>query len=105
MFMFGHIGQIRAKAAHIYPAWADYVFEGDYALMPLDAVQKYISRHGHLPGIPSAAEVAVDGIDIGAMQAKTLEKVEELTLYLLEMKAENEALRRELEVIRKEIAR
>jgi hypothetical protein len=86
-------GQIRAKAAHVYPAWADYVFESDYQLMPLDAVKEYISQNGHLPGVPSADEVSLDGIDLGEMQAKTLEKVEELTLYLLELKQENEELR------------
>lgn len=90
-------GQIRAKAAHVYPSWADYVFQSDYKLMPLDSVQEFISQNGHLPGVPSAEEVSIDGIDLGEMQAKTLEKVEELTLYLLELKRENEELRQLVE--------
>ena len=98
-------GQIRAKAAHIYPSWADYVFDDGYALMPLESVKVYISQNGHLPGLPTADEVASDGIDVGEMQAKTLEKVEELTLYLLELKAENAMLRLELNKLTKEVAK
>lgn len=85
-------GHIRAKAAHVYPAWADYVFESDYKLMPLSEVAAFIAANGHLPGVPSAGEVAKEGIDLGEMQAKSLEKIEELTLYLLELKAENEKI-------------
>jgi hypothetical protein len=96
-------GQIRAKAAHVYPAWADYVFESDYQLMPLDAVKEYISQNGHLPGVPSADEVSLDGIDLGEMQAKTLEKVEELTLYLLEMKQENALLKEEVNSLKQKL--
>lgn len=98
-------GQIRAKAAHIYPAWADYVFESGYELMPLDEVEAYIGEHGHLPGMPAGAEVETDGIDVGEMQAKTLEKIEELTLYLLELKRENALLQAEMEELRKEVGK
>lgn len=93
-------GHIRAKAAHIYPAWADYVFEEDYPLMNLEDLESYIDENGHLPGMPTAAEVAEQGIDIGEIQVKTLEKIEELTLYLLEMKQENDALKEEIEKLK-----
>jgi hypothetical protein len=96
-------GHIRAKAAHIYPAWADYVFAPDYKLMPLGEVEKYIAIHGHLPNMPSSEKVEADGIDVGEIQAKTLEKVEELTLYILEMKRENESLKAEVKALRKEV--
>ncbi len=99
-YKFAVNGDIRAKAAHIYPAWADYVFEKNYDLMPLTELEHFIAANGHLPNVPTTAEVAIDGIDIGEMQAKTLEKIEELTLYLLEMKRENEVLRMEVEQLK-----
>jgi len=64
--------------------WPDYVFEPGYQLKPLKEVADHIKTYNHLPGIPDAAEVAKEGFDMGAMQAKLLEKIEELTLYLLE---------------------
>lgn len=64
--------------------WPDYVFEPGYQLKPLKEVADHIKTYNHLPGIPDAAEVAKDGFDMGGMQAKLLEKIEELTLYLLE---------------------
>ncbi len=67
--------------------WPDYVFRPAYTLRPLDDVEQFIRTHGHLPNIPSAAQVAnTGGIDVGEMNAKLLEKVEELTLYLIEEK-------------------
>jgi hypothetical protein len=98
-------GHIRAKAARIYPNWADYVFAPEYQLLSLDEVQAYIKANGHLPGMPSAAQVEAEGIDVGEIQAKTLSKVEELTLYLLEMKHENDALRAEVDALRKEVGK
>ena len=74
-------------------SWADYVFEADYNLMTLNEVESFISEHGHLPNVPSAKEVVEEGIDMAEMDAKLLEKIEELTLYMLELKKENEALR------------
>jgi hypothetical protein len=64
--------------------WADYVFDKNYRLMPLAKLEKYIQHHKHLPGIPSAAEVVKEGIDLAEMNAKLLAKVEELTSYLLQ---------------------
>jgi len=81
--------------------WPDYVFSPEYCLMPLDELEKSITAEKHLPGIPSAAEVKGGGIAVGEMQALLLEKVEELTLYLLQMKKENEALRQAVESLKK----
>jgi hypothetical protein len=64
--------------------WADYVFHKDYKLPPLSEVENYVNEHQHLEGIPSAAEVEKEGIDVGEMNKKLLAKVEELTLYLIE---------------------
>ncbi|WP_072883091.1 tail fiber protein [Flagellimonas taeanensis] len=62
----------------------DYVFKEDYDLKSLEEVQNYIKEHGHLPNIPSAKEMETNGIQLGEMNMKLLEKIEELTLYILE---------------------
>lgn len=81
--------------------WADYVFEEDYELMPLAEVEAFVKKNKHLPGLPSANEVAANGIDVAQMDAMLLQKIEELTLYMLELKKENEALRKELDELKK----
>ena len=73
--------------------WADYVFAKDYKLMPLQEVEQHINEKGHLPNMPSAAEVEKDGIAVGDLIKRQQEKIEELTLYLIEMKKEIEALK------------
>jgi uncharacterized protein (DUF697 family) len=72
--------------------WADYVFQPKYQLPTLAEVEKYVATHQHLEGIPSAAEVEKDGIDVGEMNKKLLAKVEELTLYLIEQNKKIAAL-------------
>lgn len=64
--------------------WPDYVFTPSYKLTPLSEVEEHISKHGHLENIPSQDQVAEEGIALGEMNAKLLEKIEELTLYLIE---------------------
>lgn len=83
--------------------WADYVFKPDYKLRSLAEVEAFIQQNGHLPNVPSAQEVLQQGIDVAAMDAKLLEKIEELTLYMLQLKKENEALRKDLETVKKSI--
>ncbi len=63
----------------------DYVFESDYDLMPLSDLRKYIKTNHHLPNIPSAAEYEETGVDLGELNRLLLEKVEELTLYTLQL--------------------
>jgi hypothetical protein len=70
--------------------WADYVFRKNYVLMPLPTLKAYIDSASHLPGIPSAEEVVKNGSDLGQMNAKLLEKVEELTLYMIHLNEEIE---------------
>ena len=62
----------------------DYVFEEDYDLPTLESLQNYVQENEHLPGVPSAEEMEVNGIDLGVMNMLLLKKVEELTLYLIE---------------------
>ncbi|WP_420574141.1 hypothetical protein [Kordia sp.] len=68
--------------------WADYVFKSDYNLKPLEEVEAFINTNGHLPNVPSATEVEKEGVNLGEMDAKLLEKIEELTLYVIELKKE-----------------
>ena len=77
------------------PAWADYVFATDYKLKPLSEVEAFIIENKHLPNVPSAAELVKEGLDLGKMQATQMEKIEELTLYMIEMKKEIETLKKE----------
>lgn len=79
--------------------WPDYVFAEDYALMPLEELEASIAENKHLPGIPRASEVEKDGITVGAMQTRMMEKIEELTLYLLEQNRQLKAQRSEIEVL------
>jgi hypothetical protein len=82
-------GKIRAQEIKVEASpWPDYVFEKSYRLPGLLETEKHIKEKGHLPGIPSAAEVKANGIDLGEMNAKLLQKIEELTLYLIENKNE-----------------
>lgn len=83
----GTIGAREIKV-EAFPNWSDFVFEDDYKLRTLDQVEKYINEKGHLPEIPNAAEVAENGIYLGEMNAKLLQKIEELTLYLIEQNKE-----------------
>jgi len=68
--------------------WADYVFADDYELMPIDALEAYINEHKHLPGVPSSEEVKREGIDVAEMNKILLEKIEELTLRVIELEKE-----------------
>ena len=72
---------------------ADFVFESDYNLPAISEVENFIKTNKRLPGIPSADEMITNGIDVGEMQIKLLQKIEELTLYVIELKKENEVMR------------
>ena len=91
-------GNIRATA----PIWADFVFESEYKLRTLEEVEQHINEKGHLPGIPSEAEVTENGINLGEMDAKLLQKIEELTLYLIEQNKEIKELRQEVSALKNE---
>ena len=76
--------------------WSDKVFASDYKLWSLPDLERYIHKNHHLPGVPSAGEVVEKGINLGQMDAQLLEKVEELTLYVIALKKENEAIRKQV---------
>lgn len=85
------------------PSWADYVFASDYKLMPLKEVEAFVKENKHLPGVASAKTLAKEGIDLGAMQAKQMEKIEELTLYLIEQNKQIEKQNKEIEELKEQM--
>ncbi len=83
-----------------YGQWADYVFERNYQLLSLGQVRQYISRYHHLPGIPTSTEVKDSGLDIGTTQSLLLQKIEELTLYLIKADQRISSLEQQNELLR-----
>lgn len=73
--------------------WPDYVFSGSHTLMPLSELETYVNEHSHLPGVPSATEVEKDGADLGEMNKLLMEKVEELTLYVIDLQKQIDELK------------
>ncbi len=80
--------------------WADYVFANNYKLTPLNEVALYIEKNGHLSNVPSAREVAANGIEVGEMAKIQQEKIEELTLYLIQQNKAIEILKKENEAFK-----
>lgn len=83
--------------------WADYVFTEGYNLKSLEKLSDYIKTNKHLPNIPTAAEAKNNGIDISKMQIKLLEKIEELTLYLLQQQKDIAHQNKNIRILKKEI--
>lgn len=85
----------------LYNDWPDYVFEQDYQLMTVEELDEFIQQNKHLPNVPSAEEVSEKGFSLGEMDAKLLEKVEELTLYVIELKKELNKAKKNIEELKK----
>ena len=86
----------KLKVATIASAdWADYVFDEKYKMLSLEEVEKFVKANKHLPNVPSAEEMSKNGLDIVTSDSKLLEKIEELTLYMIEMNKEIKALKAE----------
>jgi len=81
----------------------DYVFEKEYALPTLESVKTYIDQNKHLPEVPSAKEMEANGINLSEMNMLLLKKVEELTLYVIELKKKDEAHEKEIEELKNKI--
>jgi hypothetical protein len=86
-------GTIQSKEVRVETGWADFVFDNQYALPPLAEVESFIRLNKHLPGIPSADQIQKDGLVVGEMQTRMMQKIEELTLYVIELKKEIETLK------------
>ncbi len=96
-FELGVLGKIAATEVKVaeHNNWPDFVFENDYKLPTLKDVENHISEKGHLENVPSAREVEKDGFFLGQMDAKLLQKIEELTLYTIQQQKEIESLKKE----------
>ncbi len=91
-------GTITAKEVVVtIEGWADYVFDDAYPLKPLPQLESYIKANHHLPGIPSANELKQAGLPVADILTKQMQKIEELTLYLIDLEKSNAALQRRLE--------
>ena len=89
-------GTIHSKEVKVdMSGWSDFVFKKEYDLPTLEEVEKHIIEKGHLENIPSEEEVIETGINLGEMDAKLLQKIEELTLYMIEMKKDITDLKKE----------
>jgi hypothetical protein len=89
-------GAIRATEIKVIAQTADFVFEEDYQLKPLSEVEQFVKENKHLPEIPSAKKMEKDGVNLAEMNKLLLQKVEELTLYLIEKDKELKEIKREI---------
>jgi hypothetical protein len=94
------VEEVRVKLSQ---NWPDYVFASDYDLTPLDEVEMHIQEHQHLPGIPSAAQVETEGQLVGQMQVKMMEKIEELTLYIIDLNKRLEGVEKENQLLKNQL--
>jgi hypothetical protein len=97
-------GTIKAKNLQLRPkGWADYVFDSRYRLPALSEIESYIRREHHLPGMPSAAAVQANGVDVGETQTALLKKIEEITLYSIEQDKRIKEQDQQIELLKKEM--
>jgi hypothetical protein len=92
LYVTGGIRTERVKV-DVPGIWSDYVFDTNYKMMSLDELNSYLFHNKHLPDIPTETEVCNNGFDVAEMQSLILKKVEELTLYVIQLKKENDDLK------------
>jgi len=104
-FKVTHDGTVFVKELRVRPVanFPDYVFNDSYKLMSLIDLETYIKTNKHLPNMPTANEIAKEGANVGEVQRVLVEKVEELTLYNIELNKNNIVLQKELEELKKEM--
>lgn len=90
-------GNIRAHKIIIsLTGWPDYVFNKNYKLRSLNSLEAFINKNNHLPGVPSTYSVEKKGLDVGSAQSILLRKIEELTLYVIELNKKNQKLQQRI---------
>ncbi len=90
-------GKVRATEVRVKtPIFPDYVFNSDYKLQDLKELELFIKENKHLPKIPTANDIIENGLQLGNMQVLQMEKIEELTLYIIELKKELDFLKNEI---------
>lgn len=99
-YKLGVDGSIVCKRAVVQLTnWSDFVFKPDYQLKPLNEIENFIKENGHLPDIPSESEITKVGMDVGEMNKLLLQKIEELTLHLIEIEKVNQSLQEQINSI------
>ncbi|MEO1255486.1 MAG: hypothetical protein AAFY41_11490, partial [Bacteroidota bacterium] len=97
-------GTIRSKEVLVEASsWPDYVFKEEYQLQSLLEVEQFIKKHGHLPNMPIAQEVEENGIALGDINTRLLEKIEELTLHSIDQEKKIQALEEKLSLLINEL--
>ncbi|MGZ4157724.1 MAG: hypothetical protein ACXVED_11305, partial [Bacteroidia bacterium] len=94
-------GAIHAKKLVIETGWCDFVFDKDYKLMTIAELSDYVKANKHLPNIPSAKDVETNGGDIGELVKLQMQKIEELSLYVIQLKEENEKIKELIKTLKK----
>lgn len=105
LMQLDHNGLLYAREVKVnLDNWSDYVFDEKYPLMPLSELQAFIQKNNHLPNVPSAKEMTDNGLNVAQSSIIFMEKIEELTLYVLQIhekvKTQEELLRQQEETIR-----
>lgn len=101
IFQLENSGLLLAREIKVnLQSWPDYVFQPGYNLLPLEEVETFIRKNGHLPEVPSAETVTTEGLDLGEANRMLLQKVEELTLYLIEQDKRIDVLETELQTLK-----
>jgi len=85
--------------------WPDTVFSSTYKLQDLNSLEKYVNTNKHLPDVPSEATLKQSGIDLADMQKVQMQKIEELSLYIIQLHKDNEALKAKMELLEKKMER
>lgn len=93
----GTVGAKSVKVEITSNTWPDYVFDAKYPLKPIQELAQFIQLNKHLPEVPSASEIELNGVDVAEMLKLHMQKIEELTLYVIELKRENEAQKIQIE--------
>ncbi len=96
-------GTIQAKEVIVETGWSDFVFDDGYDLRPLNEVELHIEEHGHLPDVPSASVVESEGLSVGEAQKIMMQKIEELTLYMIEQEKKNQAQERKIKELERKL--
>ena len=86
-------GTIRATEVIVETGWADYVFEENYKLRSIDEMEAFIKENKHLPNIPKASDIEKNGLKVGETNKAMMEKIEELALYIIQLKKEIDVLK------------
>jgi hypothetical protein len=97
-------GGVRANSIVVNTTGADFVFAKNYRLRPLSEVESFIQANHHLPEIAPAAQMQAEGVSVGELQTQLLQKIEELTLYLIEQNKKIDAQNQKIEVLEKQLS-